>query len=71
MNRIAHNSQVITPNGPGVIVGTVYDNGCAWIIVRHQIRDMTHVDTQSDDCLTPNAEISGLWRYELSILEGL
>lgn len=62
MKKWRNNLDVVTPNGPGVVVGVMEEDGLSWVVVRHQLCRMT--GSASGRCLSPQARVSGLWQYE-------
>ena len=61
MAGIRVNQDVVTPNGPGVMIGTMVEDGVPLIAVRHQICKMTSQDAGRN--LFPRAQVSGIWQY--------
>ena len=59
---IKNNAEVMTPNGPGVVQGRMWESGIEFVLVRHQICKMT--SKSAGLCVTPRAQVSGLWEYE-------
>ena len=58
------NQTIQTPNGSGIVLGRMYDNGVEYVIVRHTLAKMAGQDYGHN--LTPTARISGLWSYEMA-----
>ena len=63
MSDITVNSPIVTPNGPGVVQGRMYDNGAEYILVRHTLAQMT--GETAGRCCQERARlrISGIWAY--------
>lgn len=61
MTNFKSNANVKTPNGPGVVVGSIVDDGVPLILVRHQFNHMS--GNGAGKCITPRAQVSGLWEY--------
>ena len=61
---ITHNHEVSTPNGPGVMVGMMQEDNLQFMVIRHQVHQMTGQTAGRN--LTPRALVSGLWQYDPS-----
>ena len=66
MSDFKVNDVVATPNGVGVLQGRMYEAGWEYLIVRHNLKEMT--DKPERRCLTPKSLIdkqftTGLWYY--------
>lgn len=71
----AKNSTVTTPLGVGVVQGhfevTAMRDGAVvavGVLVRLPVNDITRGEMKKANCLTPRAEVSGLWVFEAEAL---
>lgn len=73
--NIAINQKVSTPLGQGVAQGlfaVLAESGpvVGGVIVRLPINDETRRELSKSNCLTPRAQLSGLWVFDLKDLKG-
>ncbi len=70
------NAKVSTPLGVGVAQGpfAVVDGdgnlAAAGVLVRLPVNDVTVKALKESNCMTPRAQVSGLWVFRLSEIQG-
>lgn len=67
MDNLKVNDKVVTPNGVGILQGRMYENGWQYLIVRHNLNEMT--DKPERRCLTLKSITTdkfktGVWYYD-------
>lgn len=64
----AFNQSITTPLGKGVCTGPMRDGEQVNYLVRLPVNDQTKNHLRDQNCLTPRAQHTGLWKFEESEL---
>lgn len=68
-NEPKFNQSVRTPFGQGRCGGTVKHDELVLYLIRMPITDTTKLHRYDSNCLTPGAQLSGLWVFQKSELQ--
>ena len=65
----AFNQPINTPIGKGICSGAMRSGEQIIFLVRLPVNDQTKNHLRDGNCLTPKAQISGLWKFQGSELQ--
>jgi hypothetical protein len=67
-DKIQINKEIQTPNGAGIVGGSMIEDEVTFILVRHAVSKMTG---KAGRCITPKAKLNTLYAYSLAELDPL
>lgn len=65
----AFNQSVLTPLGKGTFSGCMKNGPHTSYLVRLPVNDQTKEHLRDWNCVTPRAQLSGLWRFQKGELQ--